>query len=359
MALIGCAGTPVADSASENPSDAAETSERKAQPTAEQAAAPTTADADCVPAAVLPGDLANLPKIEATPWVQVCDDPACEGLEGPAYAKDGTIYVCHIPHGDTPPGIFKVSADGTVEPFYELQGPPAVTIAIHKDGRIFAGVVNGNILVLDAGGNLLETIAPALDGVTPHIDDMVFDSKGNLYLTNFAGNVTDAAGTVWRLEAADNYATVTPILKNLAGPNGVSLSEDDATMWVSESTGARILRVGLNEEGLAEGRTPDSGVHPVYMSTGMNGPDSNKTDAENNLYQCMFGTGRAVILNDRGIPTTNLVIKGSEKGEMLLTTNVAIEPGTTEGIMVAGGTTGGWICQFEALNPGTRLFSHR
>ena len=219
--------------------------------------------------------------------------------------------------------------------------------------------VTGQILVLDDTGKLLNTIDAVYNETPLHIDDMTFDANANMYLTHFAGDITNPVGGVYRLEAKDGYKTVTPVIENMVGPNGLSLSPDGTTLWVSESTRGTILRVGLNEEGFAEGRTPDSGVHPVYTCTGMNGPDSNKTDSNGNLYQVVFGTGRAVILNERGIPTHNLIIEGSEKGEMLFTTNLTIEPGTTNGYFVGGGKTGGWICKFDALSTGTLLYSHQ
>lgn len=325
----------------------------------DSSAAAEAAPAEIVAAAVLPGDLANLPQIKATPWVNVCDDPACEGLEGPAFDTKGNLYVCHIPHGEKKAGIYKITPDGEVSSFYELEGPPAVTIAIHKDGTIYAGVVTGQILVLDDTGKLLDTIDAVYNETPLHIDDMIFDANANLYLTHFAGDITNPIGGVYRLEANDGYKTVTPVIENMVGPNGLSLGPDGTTLWVSESTRGTILRVGLNEEGFAEGRSPDSGVHPVYTCTGMNGPDSNKTDSNGNLYQVVFGTGRAVILNERGIPTHNLIIEGSEKGEMLFTTNLTIEPGTTNGYFVGGGKTGGWVCKFDALSTGTLLYSHQ
>lgn len=325
---------------------------------AEETSSETESVQEIAAAAVLPPELANLKTISAEPWIQVCDIENCEGLEGPAFDKDGNLYVCHLPHEGAPSGIFKVSVDGTVSSFYELEGPPAVTIAIDQNELIYAGLPTGQILVLDKNGNLKQTLAVVYGDKALHIDDMAFDQSGNLYLTDFSGDITAPSGGVYRLEASSEYQTITPVVENLVGPNGLSFSPDYRTLWVSESTRGDVLRIGLNEEGMPEGRTPDSGIHPVYYTTGMNGPDSNKTDIEDNLYQVMFGTGRAVILNDRGIPIANIIINGSEKGENLFTTNLVIQPGTKEGYIVSGGKTGGWISKFDAIADGS-MYSHQ
>jgi len=82
-------------------------------------------------------------------------------------------------------------------------------------------------------------------------------------------------------------------------------------------------------------------------------------DVEGNVYQCMIFQGRAVILNNRGIPVANVVIPGRDEGKHLGTTNLAFKPGTDEVYITAWGVGGAWIYKFRGLAQGIKLFSHQ
>jgi lactonase len=111
---------------------------------------------------------------------------------------------------------------------------------------------------------------------------------------------------------------------------------------------------------LEDGITPNpiDGVIVAYYSTGCPGPDSNKVDVDGNLYQCIMGQGRAVVLDEHGIPIANVVVSGCTEGKGLRTSNLAFKPGTNEGYITTSGVGGAWIYKFTGIAEGLRLFSH-
>ena len=69
--------------------------------------------------------------------------------------------------------------------------------------------------------------------------------------------------------------------------------------------------------------------------------------------------GRIVILNDSGIPIANVLLPGRDEGKQLMSTNLALKPGTKEAYITAGGAGGATIFRFQALAEGVTLFSHQ
>jgi lactonase len=165
----------------------------------------------------------------------------------------------------------------------------------------------------------------------------------------------ETTGGVFRISLdADN---VQPVVLHLASPNGISLAPEGNVLWVGESSRNSVLRVGLLKDGIT--CNPVSGVLPVYYSSGCPGPDSNKVDAAGNLYQCIMGQGRVVVLNSQGIPVASVIVPGREDGKCLWTANLAFKPGTNEGYITTSGLSGAWVFRFMALDKGLLLYSHQ
>lgn len=225
--------------------------------------------------------------------------------------------------------------------------------AFHRDGRLFVGCLSGELLVVHPNGTV-DRFQPTWEGRKLAINDLVFGRGGVLYITDFKGTVMEPTGGVYRM-AADGR-TLECVLAHLAAPNGVSLSPDGDILWVGETTRNAVLRIEIMEDGVTP--APIDGVMPVYYSAGWPGPDSNKVDEAGNVYQCIMGQGRVVVLDRVGVPVANILAPGRNEGECLRTTNLAFEPGTSQGYLVTSGRGGAWVCRFEGLAPGLRLFSH-
>ncbi|VED78839.1 lactonase drp35 [Staphylococcus aureus] len=78
------------------------------------------------------------------------------------------------------------------------------------------------------------------------IDDMVFDSKGGFYFTDFRGYSTNPLGGVYYV--TPDFKTVTPIIQNISVANGIALSTDEKVLWVTETTANRLHRIALEDD---------------------------------------------------------------------------------------------------------------
>jgi lactonase len=289
--------------------------------------------------------------VVAERWLLVTEKPG--GPEGLIFDRHGNLYLV-------------VVGDGTVlrsaPPYKEVTtvyGPSKsrfATVKIHKDGRLFLcdlgerqgyrGDNTGRIIAMRPDGSNLEVIVPA-GSYTP--DDMVFDDKGGFYFTDFK-DYTDASNTTTGAVyyVAPDFKTITPVLKNLASPNGIALSKDGRTLWVTETFNQQLHRLALG----SDGTTLSLYGHMIpYRFSGFGGPDSAVIDQDDNLYVACFGAGKVLVFNMLGNLIGQVLIPGREGGYMLSSTTVALVPGTSDLIIGAGdfGGRGAWLFKARAF----------
>jgi len=299
----------------------------------------------------LPPSLTGLPAITAQPWLQIDPGPGVF-LEGPAFDREGNLFVSSIFDSR----IFKITPKKKVTTIFNMEGLLPDGIAVHKDGRLFIVCLTGRIITINPDGSNLTYIEARHQGRPQAGNDLVFDTKGNFYVTDFTGNIADPTGGVYRFSA--DLKTVDPVIEHLAMPNGVSLSPEGNVLWVSATASNRLVRLQLQEDGIS--LDPFEGTHIPYRFMGApGGCDSNAVDAEGNLYQCIIFQGRVLILNKTGIPIANVLIPGRDEGKYLRSTNVAFKPGTDQVFLTTSGEGGAWIYKFRGLAKGLKLFSHQ
>jgi len=298
-----------------------------------------------------PPSLTGLPTITAEPWVQIDPGPDVF-LEGPAFDRKGNLFVSSIFDSR----ILKITPEKKVTTIFSQEGLLPDGIAIHKDGRLFAVCLTGKIIAINPDGSNLTYIEARYQGRPRSGNDLVFDSQGNFYVTDFTGTISDPTGGVYHFSA--DLKTVKPVIERLAMANGISLSPEGNVLWVSVTASNHLVRLQLQEDGIS--LDPFEGTHIPYRFMGApGGCDSNAVDAEGNLYQCIIFQGRVLILNQAGIPIANVLIPGRDEGKHLRSTNVAFKPGTDQVFLTTSGEGGAWIYQFRGLAKGLALFSHQ
>lgn len=299
----------------------------------------------------LPPTVAGLPSIMAELWVQVDPGPDVF-LEGPAFDRKENLFVSSIFDGR----ILKISPDKKVTTIFSQEGLMPDGIAIHKDGRLFLACISGKFISIAPDGSNPTEIEVRIQGKPQVGNDLVFDKDGNLFVTDWTGTIADATGGVYRFSA--DFRTVEPVIQNLVTPNGIALSPEGNTLWVTETN--RNQLVSLNFKPNTMQLDPIEGTKIPWRFSGCpGGPDSNAVDEAGNLYQCVIFQGRVLILNKQGIPLANVLVPDRDQNKHLRTTNVAFKPGTDEVYLTASGEGGACIFRFKGLAKGLMPFSHQ
>ena len=180
---------------------------------------------------------------------------------------------------------------------------------------------HGAILELDMAGKQLRRWDADDKGraFTGGINDIVVTANGGAYATVFGpyqGNPTAVVGKV--LYLAPGSPGWVEVANDLNYANGIGISPDQRTLYVSETVGNCILKFTVNEDGSLKDRanfallnllTPDKNKSPWL------GPDSMKIDTKGNLYVAQWFGGK--------------VLKISPDGKLLHVFEVAAGDGTT------------------------------
>lgn len=303
------------------------------------------------PVPIPPGER-GVQTVIAAPWFKVSSEALA--LEGPAFDRAGSLLFTDASHGQ----VFRLTPDRQLT---KVVGPNTLGLgglALHRDGRIFAaGTGNmtsgGSVIAVNPDGTGLTPIVPPAAGYV--VNDLVFDAQGGFYFTDFRGSSTDPQGGVYYV--APDLRAITPVLPHLAMANGVALSPDGKTLWVTEFSRNLLHRVELQDA-----ITPTTlGTAVAYHFTGP-APDSLRIDSDGNVYVALYGQGRVLVLNPHGIPIGQVLLPGRDEGHNLNSTSMALRPGTNELYIVthdSRGQQGAAIFQARAFAPALPLYAHR
>lgn len=297
----------------------------------------------------LPPELKGLPAITADAWLQIGDGPAFF-LEGPAFDRAGNLYISSLLDSR----VLKITPERKVTTILEQKGLLPNGIAFHKDGRMFVACSGGKLISLAPDGTNVTEIAARYQGKPAVFNDLVFDSQGNLYVTDFIGHAGNPIGGVYRYSS--DFTKVEPVMEGLVLANGIALAPSGKELWVVETGRSDIVFLQLLDDGVTI--RPPAGCSIPYRFTG-GGCDSMAVDGEGNAYVCINGHGRIVVLNPKGIPVANVLIPGRDEGMHLAVTNLKFKPGTDEAYATVSGKGGGWVYKFKGLAKAVTLFGDR
>ncbi|WP_229726917.1 SMP-30/gluconolactonase/LRE family protein [Sphingomonas alpina] len=301
------------------------------------------------PVPIPPSEI-GLQTVTAEPWLSLAGQRLF--LEGAVFDKANDLLFVDMFSGR----VLKVDPSKSVSTVVERNTIVPTGLAVHRDGRLFlAGVGNmrsGSVVAFRADGRGRAEIIPPGAGYVP--DDLVFDSVGGFYFADFKGTSTQSTGGVYY---ASPDGRISPILPNLSAANGVALSPDGKTLWVTE-----YARNVLHRVTLADATTvAPVGTAIAYHFTGPS-PDGLRVDADGNVYAAMFHQGRILVFNRNGLPIGQILIPGRDEGRFLLTTSLAFKPGTNEIYIVATdgeGSAGATIFRASGFAKAAIPFSHR
>jgi gluconolactonase len=261
-------------------------------------------------------------------------------LEGPAFDRQGNLYVTDIPYGR----IFRIDPAGRFELVAEYDGEPN-GMKVHKDGRILITDYMNGLMVLDpVSGKVEKVIGRRHTESFKGVNDLTFASNGDIYFTDQGQTgLQDPTGRVYRY-AADGRLQC--LLDTVPSPNGICLNAAETMLLVAVTRGNCIWRAPI----MADGTLSKVGLF-IQLSGGV-GPDGLAMDEEDGLVVAHAGMGGAWIFDRRGVPS--LFVK-SVAGDF--TTNVAFGGADRRDLYIVESATGS-ILRARVPVPGRRLFSH-
>lgn len=261
-------------------------------------------------------------------------------LEGPAFDRQGDLWVTDIPHGR----VFRIDPKGKFELAAQYDGEPN-GLKIHRDGRIFITDYRRGLMLLDpASGRVSELVGRRHTESFKGVNDLTLASNGDIYFTDQGQTgLHDPTGRVYRLAAGGQLQL---LLGTVPSPNGIVLDSTETVLFVAATRGNCVWRAPIMDDGTL------SKVGLFVQLSGGIGPDGLAMDENDGLVVAHAGLGGAWIFDKAGIPTH--FVKSSA-GE--LTTNVAFGGADRRDLYIVESATGS-ILRARVPVAGRRLHSH-
>jgi gluconolactonase len=236
-------------------------------------------------------------------------------IEGPVWIDDG-LYVSELlgPPNPPPSRILKLEPPSTVSIAVTSSGSNG--LATDDAGTLWAAVhADGSISRINLQTGARSPLVSMYMGARFNSpNDLALRSDGTIYFSDPDYQAPDAGAQtqtrVYRIAPGTNAVTV--VDATLSEPNGVTLSLDEATLYVSSSTTVT-----------APGHAPGGVYAYPVMPDGSTGPrpatpfstlniDGMAIDCAGNIYGAQIGTGNVVVLDPLGTPVAGspIVVSG-------------------------------------------------
>jgi gluconolactonase len=191
-------------------------------------------------------------------------------LEGPAFDRDGNLYMVDIPYGR----ILRMSPQGEFDVAAEYDGWPN-GLAIHQDGSIFITDYRRGILRCDPStGRVEDYLTHNQSESFKGVNDLTFARNGDLYFTDQGQTgIHDPTGRVYRYSRDGRLDC---LISNGPSPNGIVLDPQDKVLFVAMTRANCMWHCPLKG-----GAVNKAGVFAVLP--GIHGPDGLAMDEAGNL----------------------------------------------------------------------------
>ena len=175
-----------------------------------------------------------------------------KGIEGPAVDADGRLFVVNFQRQGT---IGKIDPGGTRSELFATlpTGSIGNGIRFDRDGRMFiADYRKHNILVIEPGSSVPQMYFHSDQFSQPN--DLAVAKDGTLFASDPA---FPRSGRIWRIKRqADGSGLGEPMSSErpMGATNGVDLSPDEATLYVSESNTREVWAYRIDGTKLTSAR---------------------------------------------------------------------------------------------------------
>ncbi len=289
--------------------------------------------------------------------------------EGPVIRDDGTILCVEIQRET----ITRILGDGTTQVLIETGGGPN-GLAAGPDGAIYVCNNGGFLFQQIAGFNRtksgvhpnytsgrIERFDPATGELRTLYDrcgdhplcgpnDLVFDSHGGFYFTDYGKNRQrdrDHAGLYYAL-ADGSY--IAEVVYPMMTTNGVALSPDEGVVYVSETETGRLWAFDLDEPGRIRRQPYPSpqGGRLLCTLPGYQRLDSMAVDVNGNICVGTLITGCITVFSPTGEVLRQVMLPDP------MVTNIAFGgPDMKKAFITLSGT--GRLVSMDWPDPGLRL----
>ncbi len=266
--------------------------------------------------------------VQETALKKITGDHQFDTANGPLY-MDGSIYFVNE-NFDHPENsrTLRMNADGTVDTLLSDNGVMSTLRASGK-GTIYACEMLGHKVVeLNKNGKIIGTIADRYNG--RRIDgpnDLVVDSRGGVYFTD--SQITGRDKKMQETPAVyyvDTMGKVTRVIDDLAFPNGLGISPDDSTLYVTDSNSKYVMAYDINGDGtLSNARNFCEPERPAKSD--VSGADGMTVDSEGNVYVATTQGLGVQVFNEDGkhianiscpAPPNNVTFGGTENKTLFI-----------------------------------------
>lgn len=251
----------------------------------------------------------------------------CKFTEGPAVAPDGALMFSDGPNDR----IMRLAPDGKLTEFLKPCGAANGLLFDHEGrllmcqssreggGRALARLEDGEIKTLTSKHNGTRLIAP---------NDLCIDAHGRIYFTDpyYSGEKSQPKAGVYRF---DPDGTQQLLVDDLLKPNGIVITPDSGTIYVSDRGTQKLHRYRVSKEGEL---APDGIVYDFSPDRGIDGM---WLDVEGNIYGAA-GQGKTTglfvvspegeLLLHKPMPefSTNVTFGGEDMRDLFLTATTSV-----------------------------------
>jgi gluconolactonase len=243
-------------------------------------------------------------------------------VEGPVWIEsEGALFVSEIGDGSNPPPsrILKITPTGTVS--IALADAGSNGLAVDGMGRLIAAnhKVGGLVALSLTGGAATTLVSTYMNARFDSPNDLAIRSDGTIYFSDpdWQAPSTRPQTKTRVYKVAPGASTATVIDENRQQPNGVTLSLDENTLFVSSAAG--IYKYTIDASGTVSAGT--------QYATSVSSGDGMVMDCAGNLYIAANSNSQLVVLsptgtviamvNQQGI--TNVAFGGTDHKTLYLT----------------------------------------
>lgn len=265
----------------------------------------------------------------------------CRGLkfpEGPIAMVDGSVILVEIERGT----LSRVSPNGQISVIAECGGGPNGA-AMGPDGRIYVcnnggfewiqqgpfrragdglapGYVGGSIQAVDIASGKVDTLYTECNGIPlKGPNDLIFDAQGGFYFTDLGkrrGRTMDRGAVYY---AQPDGSAIVEIVHPIDAPNGIGLSADEKTLYVTDTGAARVWAFDIERPGkLAPGPHLFWPGRLLFKFSGYERLDSLAVDSEGNVVVATLGAGCVTAISPDGTVRAKIPVPEFD----LLVTNI-------------------------------------